>query len=87
MRIASILMITVTSFAIVGCSGKVQTNALPDVKKYHLPTDFDTKQLNTSLAYYGNQWNEFLEEFFKKNNPSINRSIWQIGLDRRHYEH
>ena len=37
----------------VGCSGKVQTNPLPDVRKYHFPGNSKEKELNTTLNEYG----------------------------------
>ena len=71
----------------VGCSGKVQTDPLPDVRKYHFPGNSKEKELNTTLNEYGLMWNEFLREFFIKNSSDISKNIWQIGLERKHYEH
>lgn len=87
MKIAVYIVGISVSFLLFGCSGKVQTNPLPDVKKYHFPSQNNETQLNTTLNEYGVLWDEYLREFFNKKNPNISKSIWQIGLERRHYEH
>lgn len=82
---------------IAGCSSKVQTNKLPDSKKYHLPTtttnqtlDIDKKEKDSFESVLQDF---FLQDFTYEEDNGIglkrkipNKDIYQIGLERGHFQ-
>ncbi|WP_416861204.1 hypothetical protein [Helicobacter ganmani] len=82
---------------IAGCSSKVQTNKLPDSKKYHLPTTNTNQTLNIDKKEK-DSFESALQDFFLKdftyeeiNGTGLkrkipNKDIYQIGLERGHFQ-
>lgn len=83
-----ISLIFVVAFIFIGCSGKVQTNKIPDDKKYSIPTNYqhinDKEQL---LEIEKVKYDEYAKDFFKvQKQEEINRSIYYIGINRGHFD-
>ena len=61
-----ISLVLVLTFIFIGCSGKVQTNKIPDDKKYSLPKNYkqlsDREQL---LELEKVKYDEYARDFFK----------------------
>lgn len=82
----NILLLT---FLIAGCSSKVQTNKLPDSKKYHLPIVNSERALSINKKEK-DSFESVLEDFFLKDfayeGKILNKDIYQIGLERGHFQ-
>lgn len=83
-----ISLVLVLTFIFIGCSGKVQTNKIPDDKRYSLPKNY--KQLNDReqlLEIEKVKYDEYARNFFKvQKNEEIERSIYYIGISRGHFD-
>lgn len=81
------MRIFILSFVLIffiNCSGKVQTNPITKDKKYFLPkqsTELKHEVSNKIIADYDN----YAKEFFRLEVGDYVRTIWQIGLDRGHF--
>lgn len=83
------------AFLVAGCSSKVQTNKLPDSKKYHLPTTTTNQALNIDKKEK-DSFESALQDFFSKDfvyeevngvrSKIPNKDIYQIGLERGHFQ-
>lgn len=84
-----------SAFVVAGCSSKVQTNKLPDSKQYHLPIVNSERTLSinkkekdsfeSALEYF------FLQDFVYEEANGVrskipNKDIYQIGLERGHFQ-
>lgn len=69
----------------LACSGKVQTNKIPQTTKYHLPnTTTPLKQgINETTK---NDFEETLKEFFKIKENESNVNIYKVGIERGHFQ-
>lgn len=73
-------------FAFIGCSGKVQTNPLPQDKAYVLP-DIPMQLRSKVQIQDVIDFDSYAREFFmKRKYGDFEKSIWQIGLEREHYK-
>ncbi|TEY00715.1 hypothetical protein [Campylobacter sp. US33a] len=69
------------------CSGKVQTNPIPDPKKYSFPKQsIDYKPTTDVPQKYIVDYDDYVKKFFKSDAKNAIKSIWSIGLERGHYE-
>lgn len=78
----SLLFISLLGFC--ACSSKVQTNKLPNEKKFILPRDSNAKQelaINTKIK---RDFEQSLKAFFKIKDKE-QESIYDIGLKRGHF--
>lgn len=69
-----------------GCSGKVQTNPLPQEKSYvlpNIPMQLRSKVPEKDVLDFDSYARDF---FMKKNEGEYQKNIWQIGLEREHYK-
>lgn len=83
-------ILCLSSLVFFGCSGKVQTNKIPNDKKYHLP-----KKVQNSTEEYPmdskvvQSYSVALEEFFKTKKADedapVVLDIYQVGLDRGYF--
>lgn len=92
-----LLFVCLFSILVAGCSSKVQTNKLPDSKKYHLPTTNTNQTLNIDKKEK-DSFENALQDFFLKdftyeeiNGAGLkrkipNKDIYQIGLERGHFQ-
>ncbi|RAX56491.1 hypothetical protein CCZ01_09355 [Helicobacter monodelphidis] len=69
------------------CSSKTQTNPLPNEKKYFVPKNMQMILKNevnlTAIENFDLAAEEIL---MRRNKGAYEKTIWQIGLDRGHYE-
>lgn len=67
------------------CSGKVQTNKLPQTAKYHLPNATTPLKQGIDEATRMSFENA-LKDFFKikENDDSVN--IYKVGIERGHFQ-
>lgn len=73
-------------FFLIACSGKVQTNKIPQDTKYHLPNKIESKELSPNKESL-NDFKKTLEEFFKIENTDEGRgNIYKTGLERGHFK-
>ena len=84
-----------SAFVVAGCSSKVQTNKLPDSKKYHLPIVNSERTLSINKKEK-DSFESALEDFFLQDfvyeevngvrSKILNKDIYQIGLERGHFQ-
>lgn len=84
-----------SAFVVAGCSSKVQTNKLPDSKQYHLPI-VNTEQTLSISKKEKDSFESALQDFFLKDfineevngekRKILNKDIYQIGLERGHFQ-
>lgn len=81
-----ILSIFITLF-FLGCSGKVQTNKIPDDKKYNFPMEYETNlDITTTLNKEKAKYNDYAKDFFKvEQRKEINKSIYHIGMQKGYF--
>ncbi|OEZ15048.1 hypothetical protein [Campylobacter jejuni] len=71
----------------LGCSGKVQTNPIPEPKKYSLPKiGWEDRLITEVPKKYIEDYDNYAKNFFKADPKEYKRSIWSIGLERGHYD-
>lgn len=65
----------------------VQTNPIPDPKKYSLPniSEMELSLLKVDEKYI-KDYDDYAREFFKVHLVDVRKSIWSIGLERGHYD-
>ncbi|CAD7289533.1 hypothetical protein LMG7974_01610 [Campylobacter majalis] len=95
-----ILFITVIALLFMGCSGKVQTNKIPNEKRWNLPSS--SQKYNASIsAKQIADFEEYSAEFFNQTigtNKGLNKNssrnyngsgdeldIYGVGLNRGHF--
>lgn len=67
------------------CSGKVQTNPEPNLKKFNLPNT----QVNFTTSVnqkFIDDYELYVKEFFKMDRPNYKKSIWTIGIEGGYYD-
>ena len=84
-KLLSVSIIFAVAFIGYGCSGKVQTNKMPEKKIFHLPTTHKKIEVGISNEVL-QDYEKTLQDFFKTKNPDINEeSIYKVGMDRGHF--
>lgn len=97
MRVLSLSAIVLVFF-LVGCSGKVQTNKIPNEVKWNLPSQTQKYNNNVSSKYLVD-FEEYAADFFSQSigtnralNSNLNKKdsgdeldIYSIGLKRGHF--
>ncbi|OCS21968.1 hypothetical protein CFVI97532_07145 [Campylobacter fetus subsp. venerealis cfvi97/532] len=90
-----VLFIAIFALIFVGCSGKVQTNKIPNEKKWNLSAE--TKKYNPSInTKYISEFEEYASDFFRQNigtNSGLRKNygndeeldIYGVGLNRGHF--
>lgn len=73
---------------LTSCSGKVQTNPIPESKKYTLPSYKASEQrlIEEVPVVYIQDYDRYAKEFFKADKNKYEKNIFSIGLERGHYE-
>lgn len=71
------------AFFISACSSKVQTNKIPDEKKYILPYNTQGKEVKINTQNQ-KSFEEALRAFFKVKDEE-QENIYDIGLKRGHF--
>lgn len=79
-----ILLIFLNALLFLACSSKVQTNTLPDEKKYILPKNTSSKEVKISDEGK-KEFEQSLKEFFKVNEKE-QENIYDIGLNRGYFK-
>lgn len=85
------LMICFSFFAFSACSGKVQTNKIPNDSKYVLPKLTKKEKIEYVQTQELQDFSIFLEKFFgqkrsiTENNENANEDFFQIGIDRKYF--
>ena len=90
------------SFVLFGCSGKVQTNALPNQTKYHLPSNSNSTSHNNQILQCASEdYENYAREFFGKDRivkqvpkpvkvrtqkELESRTIWRIGREKGYFD-
>ena len=79
-----LLILIIALFFFVGCSGKVQTNPLPDNKKFYLPdTEKKIVPKSESQAFYGDDFDRYARKVLNisdlPNTQEENIDIFSIG--------
>lgn len=64
---------------LLGCSGRVQTNPLPEQHKVYLPNR-DMYFKDVDELYLSRQFDIFISEYFRDDKKE--NSLWGIGLKR-----
>nr|MBP3724313.1 hypothetical protein [Campylobacter sp.] len=94
----SLIIAVISAFLLFGCSGKEQTNPLPDQKKFHLPnsnSNFNNAVLKTQSEEYENYTRNFFgkDRIVKAEPVKVRtqkeleqRSIWQIGREKGYFD-
>ena len=73
-------------FLFGACSGKVQTNPIPNPTKYSFPKN-TTPKLTTIVPQEDiKDYDNYAREFFNLRIVDYKKSIWSIGLERGHYD-
>lgn len=70
------------------CSGKVQTNKIPNNTKYHIPKNQKKEQANTLDSKELQSYSIALEEFFKRktqDDEEKKQDIYQIGIEKGYF--
>ena len=84
MRIFGFTLSLICILTFAACSGKVQTNPIPNPKKYRLPHSVEI--LTTEVkAKYIEDYDEYARNFFNARVVQLKKSIWSIGLERGHF--
>lgn len=78
------LLISISILSICACSSKVQTNKLPDDKKFILPKNSNSKQELTISTKIKRDFEQSLKAFFKVKDKE-EENIYDIGLKRGHF--
>lgn len=82
-----LLILSLLALLFSACSGKVQTNPLPQEKKFHLPTNSSNSKVNVVSEKDKDDFDTFASEFFNKDKQDeLNKSIYYIGIQRGHFQ-
>lgn len=74
-------------FIVCACTGKVQTNPLPQSSRWVVPPNYTMNLKREVDLEQIESFDIAAESILMRTSRSIdNKSIWQIGIDRGHYE-
>ena len=79
------ILICILACLFCACSGKVQTNPEPNTNKYNLPNS-EIRLTSKVSQEILEDYEQFIQEFFKIDRADFKKSIWTIGIERGHYE-
>ncbi|SQC36418.1 Uncharacterised protein [Helicobacter fennelliae] len=85
---ASMLAISL-AFLFIACSGKVQTNKIPNETKYYLPKGVKTSDKVALDSKELQSYSLALEKFFKRNvkaDEEKKQDIYQTGIERGYFQ-
>ncbi|GAD17834.1 hypothetical protein [Helicobacter fennelliae] len=77
------------AFLFIACSGKVQTNKIPNETKYYLPKGAKTSDKVALDSKELQSYSLTLEEFFKRNvkaDEEKKQDIYQTGIKRGYFQ-
>lgn len=77
------------TFFMLGCSGKVQTNKIPNETKYFLPKEVEVKQVgldSKELQTYSFALDEFFKREIQSDDDEKKQDIYQKGIQRGYFK-
>lgn len=82
-KLFSALMLMFCVFVSFGCSGKKQTNPLPNKDKLHLPNNREITLKNHDEIKVAKEFDLWAIDYFREPDPAA-KTLWEIGIKQGH---
>lgn len=82
-KLCSVLMLICLGLCGFGCSGKKQTNPLPNKDKLHLPNNREITLKNHDEIKIAKDFDLWAIDYFREPDPAA-KTLWEIGIKQGH---